>query len=1316
MTKHKLLKHVLPIILSAMLLFSVLPVSASANNESTDEVASKIVREVVELREESVKHFLCEDGSYIAVSYAEPVHYEKNGEWLEIDNTLVLSSENTYVPKSSDVAVSIPQSFSDGEQITATNNGHTISFGVASVNENVALSKTAAVKAVEALPSSIAADVSVDTLANAELNSTATVGKVDTAAQIEAYNSEKTTVDNQAGALVYDKIFPNADLEYIVTGNSIKENVVVYQPQTEYVYTFDMDFGGLTPVAEDDGSYRLIDSAKPDKTVFVLAAPYMYDANGEESYEVEMSLTENGDNYLLTLTADEAWINSSETTLPVTINQTDSYKFDDVFVMDGTLNHNTTKIKNELRVGRNLTNLTRTYIKISEPHNIPYGSVIDEAKLILTNKNYYQAPLQDNIDIELYDCSNVAAWSATSVTWNNQPFGNTAGSYNNYSTSCLDYIDATNNEGSNYEFDIKAAVENWLDTGINKGFMLASSDESSKTQIDFYSSRADESNPIIEISYTVPSLGISEWNLTVPDAATSSEITITTTKDWTITVDQPWISVSKTSGTGNSTFTISVTENTSVSQRTGYVTVWMGSVKIGEIKVEQSGSGAYLLLDETPIFIDYKTCSKTVTIDTNDSSWEIALEIWNNTDNAFVTVNIENNNNSADGWLEVNKNDDSIDLTVRNENTEAFARKARITVTAQSDTNTVSKVIQITQYDKVTWLFNTINEDGTLSAISSTENNHALATGAMELSYAAYNYPTDTGLPAIPGWFMGDVDYTAAELLINHGFVENQIQEYNYDVIYDEDSGEYERDPTAAGAHTIAYRNIEYVAQNENSTEEEVNYYGSNTGMVRSTVRGDLYDSVYTVNTNTNAVLHDLPLTEDEPIITRPLVVVTVRGSVTMDDWINNILTQLYPLDNRFVALKDKIADNLDSYISDLSNPIILVTGHCLGAAIANLLAAELSATLGVEYVYAYTFGTPQVVTESLGQEAISYTNIFNILNSNDVVTYVPTTWIPFTNFWSRHGIDIPLNMPYSDNLFTDPTGALCHSMAVYMAWMNNNPDMTHETIMEESEEARMRGILPWFVRIKCLVGVTIKDSEGNTIAYESQVDGKPYPEITDTGIVSWIDDAGAKVFFMPQYADAAKIEIDAYDYGTMTMSIGLLGAEETAETEETDETDETTTILNSITYNNVNLFPGRAFDVDLPEITEDFSMDDISLMEVEVNADGTRTDIGEITDLNPLLKSVTVKNPVVNYGTHTVIQVVTDKSVSKVQFIHDTTGATKTCAKDSALVVNVVEDGDNLIWTIQRVFTRGTHVYDVAVKVGYTWYRTENVFEITIN
>lgn len=1313
MTKHKLFKHVLPIILSAMLLFSVLPVSASANNESTDEVASKIVREVVELREESVKHFLCEDGSYIAVSYAEPVHYEKNGEWLEIDNTLVLSSENTYVPKSNDLAVSIPQSFSDGEQITATNNGHTISFGVASGNENVALSKTASTKAVEALPSSIAADVSVEILENAELSATATVGKVDTAAQIEAYNSEKTIVDNQAGALVYDRIFPNADLEYIVTGNSIKENIVVYQPQTEYVYTFDMDFGGLTPVAEEDGSYRLIDSAKPDETVFVLAAPYMYDANGEESYEVEMSLTQNGNNYLLTLTADKTWINSNERAFPVVIDPTVYYNYDDVFVING-LYANSPRVKEELRVGRNLTNLTRTYIKPTVP-TIPVGSVIDTAYFTVWQDYYYQAPLQDDIYVRLYDCYYVDSWSPDSISWNNQPFDNSDNGYKNVANSSLGsllaYVDR-----AFYQYDITETVKRWLETGDCEGLMLASSDETSKTQVDLHSSRSSTTDrtPKFYLSYELPHVNIDQLEFNSPDAATSSPIKITTSEAWSITVDQPWISVSQISGTGSSEFTISVTENTSVSQRTGYVTVWMGSVKIGEIKVERSGSGAYLFLDETPIFIDYKTYSKTVTVDTNDSSLEIVLELWNNTDNDFDVVDIEDNNDSIDAWIRVVESDDKIDLTVCKENTTDYTKKARITVTAQSDTNTVTKRIHITQYDKVTCLFNTINEDGTLSAISSTEYNHALATWAMELSYAAYNYPSGVELPGIPGDFMGDVNYTAAVLLGNHGFAASQIKEYNYDVKSKEDSNEYERDPTAAGAHTIAYRNIEF-SINDNNTDEEqgVENNDSNLGIYQSDISESLYDCVCTVNTNTNALLYDLQLTEDEPVSDRPLVVVTVRGSVTLNDWINNAITQLYPMDNRFVALKDEVVQNLENDFSALTDPIILVTGHSLGAAIANLLAADLSAELGIANVYAYTFATPQVVTESLDQEAIPYPNIFNILNSNDVVTYMPTTLIvPLANFWTRHGIDIPLNMPYNEYIPTEPIGVFCHSMAVYMAWMNNNPNMTYESIMDESEEAKTRGILPWIVKIKCPVGVTVKDSEGNIIAYESQKEGITYPEITDTGIVSWIDDDGAKVFFMPHYADAATIEIDAYDYGTMTMSMGLLGAEETSETEGTDETTEA---LNSITYNNVNLFPGRAFDVDLTEITEEVSMDDISLMEVEVNADGTRTDIGEITDLNPLLKSVTVQNPVVNYGTSTVFTIVVDCSVTKVRFT-SSDGYTYTTSIGSSYITNVIDNGNEKILTLERILQPGDNFYDVSVKADGVWYTTENVFRLIIN
>jgi hypothetical protein len=45
--------------------------------------------EVVELREENVKQFRLEDGTYVATQYEKPVHYlDENNMWQNIDNTL----------------------------------------------------------------------------------------------------------------------------------------------------------------------------------------------------------------------------------------------------------------------------------------------------------------------------------------------------------------------------------------------------------------------------------------------------------------------------------------------------------------------------------------------------------------------------------------------------------------------------------------------------------------------------------------------------------------------------------------------------------------------------------------------------------------------------------------------------------------------------------------------------------------------------------------------------------------------------------------------------------------------------------------------------------------------------------------------------------------------------------------------------------------------------------------------------------------------------------------------------------------------------
>ncbi|MDD3999579.1 MAG: hypothetical protein PHX62_01620 [Bacilli bacterium] len=54
------------------------------------KVSVPIDFEIVDLRSESEKHFRKIDGTYEVVLYSNPVHFEENGEWKDIDNSFVI--------------------------------------------------------------------------------------------------------------------------------------------------------------------------------------------------------------------------------------------------------------------------------------------------------------------------------------------------------------------------------------------------------------------------------------------------------------------------------------------------------------------------------------------------------------------------------------------------------------------------------------------------------------------------------------------------------------------------------------------------------------------------------------------------------------------------------------------------------------------------------------------------------------------------------------------------------------------------------------------------------------------------------------------------------------------------------------------------------------------------------------------------------------------------------------------------------------------------------------------------------------------------
>ncbi len=91
-------------LLALVLTVQLLPVSALTDEFEIDDERHDtftyeqpdVSGEISELRGEYEKHFSLSDGTYSAVVYPYPVHYDSNGTWQEIDNTLRFGSE-TYM-------------------------------------------------------------------------------------------------------------------------------------------------------------------------------------------------------------------------------------------------------------------------------------------------------------------------------------------------------------------------------------------------------------------------------------------------------------------------------------------------------------------------------------------------------------------------------------------------------------------------------------------------------------------------------------------------------------------------------------------------------------------------------------------------------------------------------------------------------------------------------------------------------------------------------------------------------------------------------------------------------------------------------------------------------------------------------------------------------------------------------------------------------------------------------------------------------------------------------------------------------------------
>ena len=467
MKTTRILTKSLSIFLAVLMTVLVVPLSVYAEifdfpeaTASEDVSSGKLIKpevyELVDRREENVKHFKLSDGTVTAVMYETPVHYlDSDGEWHDIDNTLA-DDRSEYTTSNSRIKFA-KKTTGNGVLFTLHENNTKITISLDGANKKVAGRVT---------------------------NTVTEHGEEATELQ------KQMTLDKLSSRILYPDILDGVDLEYVVKSGNIKENIIVKEKLDSYSYSFTISLNNLTANLNPDGSVSLKNAS--DEIVYTIPSGHMYDANGEYSEAVTYTLTDLGNGkYTFGVTADASWINSADRAFPVTIDPpiiSRGYNITDLYVSseNPTINYQTEQYLNVQ------ASYYKTYFKLNTLPTLPESAYITDA---FVNMKYLGG---DEINVGAYQV--MTDWDAT-ISWDDLA---TSGEQ---STILLDYKKILSSNGSDYwySWDITSLVHEWYDgSSPNYGVCFSVvNDVSSSTVVRFYSSESTVANstPYLTVNY-----------------------------------------------------------------------------------------------------------------------------------------------------------------------------------------------------------------------------------------------------------------------------------------------------------------------------------------------------------------------------------------------------------------------------------------------------------------------------------------------------------------------------------------------------------------------------------------------------------------------------------------------------------------------------------------------------------------------------------------------------------------------------------------------------------------------------------------------
>ena len=269
----------------------------AATEVQQEQYAPGVVKEFKEYTNAHSRHYKLNNGTAKSVYSNAPANYydAAEGSWKAIDNSLRETADGYETAGGKyKTELSKPEK---GKKVRLTTDGIAVSWEYLG-RQNTQAGATA--------------------MALSERQAEETVLRIGDAQEGELKNTD--------GLAVYEDADKDTDIEYIVQGNGLKENIVVKERGTEYRYQFALATEGLKLRVTEDGTglelYRETGEANGQEEVeAVIPSPYMYDGAGETSEEVYYELeAESEGRYTFAVVASAEWINAEERVFPVRID------------------------------------------------------------------------------------------------------------------------------------------------------------------------------------------------------------------------------------------------------------------------------------------------------------------------------------------------------------------------------------------------------------------------------------------------------------------------------------------------------------------------------------------------------------------------------------------------------------------------------------------------------------------------------------------------------------------------------------------------------------------------------------------------------------------------------------------------------------------------------------------------------------------------------------------------------------------------------------------------------------------------------------